>query len=209
MTDLNAPSAPRIPPKRADAQRNKQMLLDVAAALFVTSGVEVPVREIAARAGVGTGTIYRHFPTRAELIIAVYRHQVETCAEAGPVLLARYVSPYAALGEWIQLFVDFLATKHGLADVMQPGDPSFDALHRYLIDRLVPVCMAFLDAAVEADEIRPDIQAYELMRGVGNLCIGAGNDAHYDARRLVALLIAGLRRAQADARVDPGDELSG
>ncbi|NUT12483.1 MAG: helix-turn-helix transcriptional regulator, partial [Nonomuraea sp.] len=66
--------------KRADAQRNERMLLDAAAAVFVTSGVEAPVRDIAARAGVGVATIYRHFPTRADLIIAVYRHQVEACA---------------------------------------------------------------------------------------------------------------------------------
>ena len=76
------------PRKRADARRNEATLLDAAAAAFVESGVNVPVREIAARAGVGVGTIYRHFPTRADLIVAVYRHQVEACAEAGPVLLA-------------------------------------------------------------------------------------------------------------------------
>ena len=70
--------------KRADARRNEQALLAAAAAVFVTSGVDAPVRDIAARAGVGMGTIYRHFPTRADLIIAVYRHQVEACAEAGP-----------------------------------------------------------------------------------------------------------------------------
>ena len=82
--------------KRADARRNEQTLLDAAAAVFVTSGVDAPVREIAARAGVGMGTIYRHFPTRADLIVAVYRHQVEACAEAGPALLAG--SDYSARG---------------------------------------------------------------------------------------------------------------
>ena len=71
-------------PKRADARRNEKALLDAAAAIFVTTGVEAPVRDIAAKAGVGLGTIYRHFPTRADLVIAVYRHQVEACAEAGP-----------------------------------------------------------------------------------------------------------------------------
>ena len=74
--------------KRADALRNQQTLLAAAAAVFVTSGVDAPIREIAARAGVGIGTIYRHFPTRADLVVAVYRHQVEACAEAGPALLA-------------------------------------------------------------------------------------------------------------------------
>ena len=70
--------------KRADAQRNEQALLAAAATVFVTSGVEAPVRDIAAAAGVGMGTIYRHFPTRADLVVAVYRHQVEACAQAGP-----------------------------------------------------------------------------------------------------------------------------
>jgi len=181
-------------PKRTDARRNEQTLLDAAAAVFVTSGVEAPVRDIAARAGVGMGTIYRHFPTRADLIVAVYRHQVEACAEAGPALLASSPTPYAALGQWIDLFVDFLVTKHGLAAVLQSDNAGFDTLHAYFLDRLVPVCTQLLDAAATSGEIRPDLKAYELMRGVGNLCIGAESDPRYDARRLVELLIAGLRR---------------
>ncbi|WP_405604925.1 TetR/AcrR family transcriptional regulator [Streptomyces sp. NBC_01410] len=181
-------------PKRADARRNKEALLDAAAAIFVESGVEVPIRDIAAKAGVGTATIYRHFPTRADLIIAVYRHQVEACAEAGPALLAAGPTPRAALGRWINLFADFLVTKHGLAAVLQSDNAGFDTLHAYFIDRLVPVCTQLLDAAAASGEIRSDLQAYELMRGVGNLCIGAESDTRYDARRLVELLIAGLRR---------------
>jgi AcrR family transcriptional regulator len=180
--------------KRKDARRNKESLLDAAAAVFVTSGVEAPVRDIAARAGVGLGTIYRHFPTRADLIIAVYRHQVEACAEAGPALLAAGPTPHAALGQWINLFVDFLVTKHGLASVLQSDDPGFGTLHAYFLDRLVPVCAELLEAASSAGEIRSDLEAYELMRGVGNLCIGAESDPRYDARRLVDVLIAGIRR---------------
>ncbi|MGW1242043.1 TetR/AcrR family transcriptional regulator [Streptomyces bobili] len=180
--------------KRKDARRNKESLLDAAAAVFVTSGVEAPVRDIAARAGVGLGTIYRHFPTRADLIIAVYRHQVEACAEAGPALLAAGPTPHAALGQWINLFVDFLVTKHGLASVLQSDDAGFGTLHAYFLDRLVPVCAELLEAASSAGEIRSDLEAYELMRGVGNLCIGAESDPRYDARRLVDVLIAGLRR---------------
>ena len=180
--------------KRADARRNEKTLLDAAAAVFVDSGVDAPVRDIAARAGVGMGTIYRHFPTRADLIIAVYRHQVEACAEAGPALLAGSGTPHAALARWIDLFVDFLVTKHGLAAVLQSDAAGFDALHAYFLDRLVPVCSRLLEAAAAAGEIRDDLQAYELMRAVGNLCIGAEHDPRYDARRLVGLLIAGLRR---------------
>ncbi|WP_329056082.1 TetR/AcrR family transcriptional regulator [Amycolatopsis sp. NBC_01488] len=175
-------------PKRADARRNEKTLLDAAAAVFVASGVDAPVRDIAAKAGVGMGTIYRHFPTRADLIVAVYRHQVEACAAAGPALLETASSPHAALAEWIDLFVDFLVTKHGLAGVLQ-GD-GFASLHAYFLDRLVPVCGRLLEAAELTAKVRP----LELMRGVGNLCVGAeDNNPDYDARRLVGLLIAGLR----------------
>jgi AcrR family transcriptional regulator len=191
-SDERTGDAPRG--KRADARRNEDTLLDAAAAIFVASGVQAPVRDIAARAGVGTGTIYRHFPTRADLIIAVYRHQVEACAEAGPTLLASSASPHAALGQWIDLFVDFLVTKHGLAAAMQSDDAGFETLHAYFLGRLVPVCAQLLETAAAAGEIRPDVGAFELMRGVGNLCIGGDNDPRYDARRLVELLIAGLRR---------------
>ncbi|MCG5468317.1 TetR/AcrR family transcriptional regulator [Micromonospora sp. LAH09] len=190
---MDSGSEQPVPRKRADARRNEKALLDAAAAAFVTSGVDVPVRDIAVRAGVGVGTIYRHFPSRADLIVAVYRHQIEACAEAGPALLADSDTPHAALAQWIDLFVDFLVTKHGLAAALQSDDAAFQTLHAYFLDRLVPVCDQLLDAAVAADEIRPDLDAYGLLRGVGNLCIGAGNDPRYDARRLVDLLVAGLR----------------
>jgi AcrR family transcriptional regulator len=181
------------PRKRADARRNEARLLDAAAAAFVESGVSAPVRDIAARAGVGVGTIYRHFPTRADLIVAVYRHQVEACAEAGPVLLAGGDRPYRALARWIGMFVDFLVTKHGLAEVLGSDAAAFQTLHAYFIDRLVPVCGQLVEAAAAAGEIRPGLDAYELLRGVGSLCAGADNDSRYNPRHLVELLIAGLR----------------
>ncbi|MED7950926.1 TetR/AcrR family transcriptional regulator [Streptomyces sp. BE20] len=180
--------------KRKDVRRNQKTLLDAAAAVFLTSGVDAPVRDIAAEAGVGTGTIYRHFPTRADLVIAVYRHQVEACAEAGPALLAAGPTPHAALGRWLDLFVDFLVTKHGLAAALQNDTSGFEALHAYFLDRLLPACTQLLDAAVADGEISDDLDAYQLMRGIGNLCIGADSDPRYDARPLVALLVAGLRR---------------
>jgi AcrR family transcriptional regulator len=185
----------RTPPqgKRSDARRNEKTLLGVAAAAFVASGVDVPVRDIAAAAGVGVGTIYRHFPTRADLIVAVYRHQVEACADAGPTLLSDSNSPHAALTDWINLFVDFLITKRGLAGALQSDSAAFETLHAYFLDRLVPVCAQLLEAAAAAGEIVHDVEAYELMRGVGNICIGADTDPDYDARRMVQLVIAGLR----------------
>ena len=191
---LNNPTSSETSPKRSDARRNTQKLLDAAAALFVTSGVDVPVREIALKAGVGMGTIYRHFPTRADLIVAVYRHQVEACALAGPTLLVRCDTPFAALQAWVHLFVDFLTTKHGLAAALRSDKPSFDALHAYFLDRLVPVCVQLLDAAVESDEIRSDVEALELMWGVGSLCINSAKEPQINARRLVDLLLTGLHR---------------
>jgi AcrR family transcriptional regulator len=183
-----------VRPKRADARRNEAILLDAAAAVFITSGVEASIRDIAAKAGVGKATISRHFPTRADLVIAVYRHQVEALAEAGPALLATSATPHAALGRWIDLYVDFLVTKLGLAAVLQSDDPCYDPMHSYFLERLEPVCAQLLDAAASSGEIRSGLDAHELMRGVAGLCAGAGNNPRYDARRLVGFLIAGLRR---------------
>lgn len=183
-----------VRPTRSDARRNNDSLLDAAAAIFSTAGVEAPLRDIATRAGVGTATIYRHFPTRADLIIAVYRHQVEDLAETGPALLATSVTPYAALQGWFDLFVDFVITKQGLGAVLQSDDPCFDPLHSYFLEKLVPVCTRLLHAAAASGEIHPDLDAYELMRGVGGLCTGTGTNVRYDARRLVDFLVAGLRR---------------
>ncbi|MEU3338976.1 TetR/AcrR family transcriptional regulator [Streptomyces sp. NPDC006668] len=179
---------------RKDARRNQQALLDAAAAVFVASGVDAPVRDIAAKAGVGVATIYRHFPTRADLVVAVYRHQIDACAEAGPTLLAAGPTPYAALGKWVDLFVDFLVTKHGLAAAMQGDSAGFETLHALFLERLLPVCAQLVEAADASGEIRPDIDAYHLMRGIGNLCVGAESDPRYDARRMVTLLVAGLRQ---------------
>ena len=193
MAGIDSGPEPSAPRKRADARRNEETLLEAAAEAFVASGVDVPMRDIAAKAGVGVGTIYRHFPTRSDLIVAVYRHQVEAGAQAGPALLATSSTPHAALASWINLFVDFLVTKHGLAAALQSDAAAFETLHAYFLDRLVPVCAQLLDAAAAAGEILPDMDAYELMLGVGNLCIGADHNPRYDARRMVGLLVAGLR----------------
>ena len=186
--------APPARSKRADAHRNEQALLAAAAAVFVEFGVDAPIREIAAKAGVGIGTIYRHFATRTDLVVAVYRREVEACAEAGPRLLAAADSPVVALRQWIDLFIDFLATKHGLADALRSDSAEFIGLHSYFLNRLVPVCAQLLEAGESAGEIRSGIDAYELMRGVGNLCIVRGSDSKYNPRRLVQLLIRGMQK---------------
>ncbi|WP_026420567.1 TetR/AcrR family transcriptional regulator [Actinoalloteichus caeruleus] len=183
------------PAKRADARRNEKALLDAAASVFVTHGVDAPVRRIAAEAGVGMGTIYRHFPTRADLVVAVYRHQVDACAEAGPALLAAEPSPFAAMCQWVTLFTDFLVTKHGLAAAIRDDPDGFAALHALFLDRLVPVLADILAAARDAGEVTADVTAYQLLRAIGDICAGAERvDPEYDARLTVRLLLEGCRR---------------
>lgn len=179
--------------KRSDATRNQEKLLTAAAEVFAAAGVDAPIRQIAGAAGVGVGTIYRHFPTRADLVVAVFEHQVEDCAAAGPRLAAESASPLEALRRWIDLFADFLVTKHGLATTLGPGSGGFQALHAYFLERLQPVAQELIEAAIAAGEIEP-IEPYTLMRGIGNLYAGADGDARYEPRRLVDLVIAGLRR---------------
>ncbi|MBU3065151.1 TetR/AcrR family transcriptional regulator [Nocardia sp. NEAU-G5] len=194
-TSDESTSTVATPAKRADARRNEKTLLDAAAAVFVTDGVDAPVRRIAAAAGVGMGTIYRHFPTRADLVVAVYRHQIDACAEAGPTLLATEPSPFDALRRWVDLFVDFLVTKHGLGAAMR-GDPDgFTSLHALFIERLGPVFEDLLAAARAAGAVTPDVGAYQLMRAIGDICAGARRtDPDYDARLTVRLLLDGCRR---------------
>lgn len=115
-----------------------------------------------------------------------------TFQAGGPALLDSGEPPHVALEQWIDLFVDFVATKQGLAAVVQSDDSCSDPLHSYFLEQLEPVCANLLRAAAEADEIRPDQDAYELMRGIRGLYAGESSRG-YDARRLVELLVAGLR----------------
>ena len=101
-------------PLRADAQRNLDSLLQAAMAVFATSGVDAPVREIAEQAGVGVGTLYRHFPQRSDLVVAVFRNEVDACADAASVLSAEY-APGDAMARWMQRYVEFIAAKRGVA----------------------------------------------------------------------------------------------
>lgn len=179
-------------PVRADAQRNLGALLDAALAVFATSGVDAPVREIAARAGVGVGTLYRHFPQRADLVGAVFRREVDACAEAAPVLAAGH-PPGDALARWMQRYAAFIATKRGLASALHSGDPSYSCLPAYFQSRLVPALQSLLDAAIAAGEIRADVDPEELLNAAARLGMQAREDKPGHAERMVALLVDGLR----------------
>jgi len=177
---------------RADAQRNIDALLQAALAVFATSGVDAPVREIAEKAGVGVGTLYRHFPQRADLVAAVFRHEIDACADAAAILAAEHTSG-EALEKWMQRYAAFIATKRGLGSALHSGNPVFDNLPAYFQKRLLPAFRTLLDAAVAAGEVRADVDADDLLNAVANLCRQANNDDPDRARRMVALLIDGLR----------------
>lgn len=194
--------APATRSVRADAQRNLDALLEAAKAVFGTSGVDAPVREIAARAGVGVATVYRHFPQRSDLVAAVFRREVDACAAAAPAL-AREHAPGEALARWLRRYTSFIATKRGLAAALHSGDPAFDALPTYFRQHLEPALQSLLDAAVAAGEIRDDVEPYELLRAVGNLSVSTGEDGALHSRRMVDLLIDGLRYGAPGARRAP------
>jgi AcrR family transcriptional regulator len=177
---------------RVDAQRNLDALLEAAKAIFGASGVDAPVRDIASRAGVGVATLYRHFPQRSDLVAAVFRREVDACAAAAPTL-AREHEPGEALARWLRRYTGFIATKRGLAAALHSGDAAFDALPAYFRQHLEPALQSLLDAAVTAGQVRNDVEPYELLRAVGNLSAGTGEDGRLDGRRMVDLLIDGLR----------------
>ena len=177
---------------RVDAQRNIDALLQAAMAVFATSGVDAPVRAIAEKARVGIGTIYRHFPQRSDLIVAVFRREVDACADAATALAAEH-EPGEALARWMQRYVDFIAAKRGLATALHSGNPAYETLPAYFQRRLRPALKTLLEAATAAGEVRAGVEPNDLLRAVASLCAPAhdGNPAH--PRRMVALLVDGLR----------------
>ena len=182
---------------RADAQRNLDTVLQAAKAVFATGGVDAPVREIADRAGVGVGTLYRHFPKRADLIAAVFRREMDACADAAPVLAAEH-PPVEALASWLQLYAGFVGAKRGLAKALHSGDPAFDALPAYFDQKLRPAFRTLFDAALAAGAIRTDMEPDEILNAVAHLGMSASPDKPGQYERLVGLLVDGLRRKPAD-----------
>ncbi|MER5743439.1 TetR/AcrR family transcriptional regulator [Streptomyces sp. NPDC002225] len=178
--------------REAGAKRTRQALLTAAAQVFVEQGVNAPIRTIASRAQVGLGTVYRHFPQRAELVVAVYRHQIDECA-ALATELADSPDPGDALSRWTDAFVEFLVTKHGLGAALQSEDTSLHTLHSLMLDKLVPACGLLIEAAAARGQLDPDVSAYVLMRAIGNLCILGPGYEREDARAMVARLLAGCR----------------
>jgi len=179
-------------PVRADARRNLQTLLKTAMSVFATSGVDAPMRQIAEQAGVGVGTIYRHFPKRADLIVAVFRHEVDACADAASALAAER-QPGEALTRWVDLYIDLIAAKRGLAAALHSGDPAYQGLPTYFEDRLSPALDVLLKAASAAGHVRSDVNALDLLWAIASLCAPTRTGDPVLARRMIGLVLDGLR----------------
>jgi AcrR family transcriptional regulator len=177
---------------RSDAQRNIDSLLEAAKTAFGTSGVDAPAKEIADIAGVGVGTLYRHFPRRSDLVVAVLQREIDACADAASTLSTAH-EPGVALAKWLYRYTEFLATKRGLAAALHSGDPAFDALPGYFFERLGPALGSLLEAATASREIRADVSSKDLLYAVANLCVPVADEGVAYSQRMVALLIDGLR----------------
>jgi AcrR family transcriptional regulator len=178
--------------KRADAQRNLRSLLQAAMDVFTESGVDAPVRAIAERAGVGVGTVYRHFPQRADLIVAVMKSQIDDCADAAAAIAAEH-EPGEALARWMQRYVDFILTKRGLSNALQSDHAAYAALPDYFYARLRPALASLLQTAVDQGVIRPGFEADELLRAAATLCKANPLEDTALTRKMVGLLVDGLR----------------
>jgi AcrR family transcriptional regulator len=184
---------------RADARRNEEAVLEAAKMVFARSGVDAPIRQIATKAGVGLGTLYRRFPTRADLVAAVFRREVDACADAAELLAAER-GPAEALAAWLMLYTRFLATKQGLAAALHSGDPAFASLPDYFRNRFEPALSMLLRAAADRGEVRADVAPYDLLRAIGNLAVATGDDGAAHTERMVTLLLDGLRFGAAKTK---------
>jgi AcrR family transcriptional regulator len=178
---------------RADAQRNRERILDAAKREFTRSGAEASLEEIAKKARVGPGTLYRHFPTREDLLVAVYRSGMEKLAAAERTF-ADTLPPVEALRAWLLLFVDGVETKHIIAPVLNTlvGDPKkvFETSYTQIHDAI----RALVKRAIQSGDIRKDLDPVDLLRAlVGVANVATSPDWQQSARRLVDILILGAR----------------
>jgi AcrR family transcriptional regulator len=177
---------------RADAQRNRERLLAVAREVFAEKGVEAPLEEIARRAGVGIGTLYRHFPTRLDLVGAIYIDEVEALIRSADDL-AVHEEPLVALRGWLERFVDYVATKRGLAGALEELRQSGALATGQL--RINSALGSLLEAGQRTGEIRPDVQPPDVVRALGGICMLSERTApeREQIRRIIDLLVDGLR----------------
>ena len=187
------PSQPAARKPRSDARHNRDRILEVAKAAFTRSGADASLDDIAKQAGVGPGTLYRHFPTRDALIEAVYRTEVEKLGAAQRELSAN-LSPIEALRAWMMLFVDYIATKQIIASALNSVSGGPSRLYDSSRVQVAAAIDALVKTAMKSGDIRKDIEPFDLLRaliGVSN--VATGPDWQESARRLVDILIKGSR----------------
>jgi AcrR family transcriptional regulator len=192
-------SATSARPLRADAQRNRDRLLQSAVSAFSREGPNVTLDAIAKDAGVGIGTLYRHFPTREALVEAAYRNELARLCDAVADLL-RTMPPDDATRAWMDRFVDYMTTKRGMADALRAVIASGGNPFAQSRDRLVGAITALLQAGAAAGTIRPDIEPADVLASLSGVSLAAGEPAQRDqARRMLDLLMDGLRYRAAAA----------
>jgi AcrR family transcriptional regulator len=191
VADEDEPAAVRKP--RADAERNRVRLLKTAKAAFAEKGSGASLDEIARTAGVGAGTLYRHFPTRDALVAAVYRNETEQLVAAA-TRLAETHPPVTALREWLLLFVDYIATKHGMYELLNSIVGGASDLYSASTAQVKQAITSLADRAVASGDIRLDLDPLDLLRALAGVAnIGLGPDGERAAKHLVDILIAGVR----------------
>ena len=178
---------------RADAQHNRERILEVAKLAFTRSGADISLDEVAKQSGVGPGTLYRHFPTRGALLEAVYRSEVERLAAAQQDF-SRTMAPVDALRAWMLLFVDYIATKQLIAPALNTLIEGPSKLFEYSAAQIKGAIQSLVERAIESGDIRPDLDPLDLLRAlVGVSNVSSVPDWPESARRLVQILIAGSR----------------
>lgn len=186
---------------RADARRNRDAVLTAATAAFAENGVGSPLEDIARKAGVGIGTLYRHFPTREELVFGVYQREVEQLCESATTL-AGELEPAEALREWMRRFVLYAATKRGLIGMLRTMMTDRTELFAETRVRIRDAANLLLTSAAAAGEIRGDITAEDLTRSIGGICMASDGPvwSPTNAGRLVDLVFDGLRYGAPNGR---------
>jgi len=178
---------------RTDAQRNRERILEVAKAAFARSGANTSLDDVARQAGVGAGTLYRHFPTRDALLEAVYHTEVAKLAAAEPELSAK-LPPVEALRAWMLLFVDYIAEKHIIAPALNAFEGGPSKLYDSSREQVTGAIETLVARAIKSGDIRKDLKAFDLLRaliGVSN--VASAPDWQQSAKRLVDILILGSR----------------
>lgn len=186
-----AATAPR--PLRADAQRNRDRVLEAAVRAFSNENADVPLEKIARDAGVGIGTLYRHFPTREALVEAAYRNEVARLCDSTNELLAE-MPPDEALRAWMGRFLDYMATKRGMADALRALIATGANPYAQSRGRLLAAISALVDAGKTAAVVREDIEPADVLVSLSGVSLVAGEPQQRDqAQRLLDLLMDGLR----------------